>query len=144
MRLNVLALHGVVPRLAVCPALRFSAKSAFTVIFTSSGDLVRRSVALVPWLWGGARPYLRSASVLTECFEKRGAVFSGETMFQRDSLDVCFAPFSSSLQKTHLVADLPWRERFQSGPVGSQCRVPFSLPLRLPLCWRGLDQAQIR
>ena len=95
---------------------------------------------------GGARPYLRSASIEIEGEEgsdrtcarpragwtprERGAVSPGHDV-QRDSLDVCFVRFVQPAE-SHFVA---YFELVRAVPVGrrkSLCPVPLSLPLRCP------------
>ena len=97
--------------MALCHALLFacapfSARNAFTLIFTSSEDPPERFVALVPWLWAET---VRTCALprFDQVFRERGADV------QRGSLDVCFVRFDQPAE-SHLVAYLS----FQSSPVG--------------------------
>ena len=99
---------------------RLSTKNVFTTIFTSSWDLSgttanrndcnSRSMAV-----GGARPYLRSASVCPSAW-RRSSRFCGDTMLSVILLTSVSNVFVQAAE-TDLVADLGWQKGFQSSPI---------------------------
>ena len=115
--LYVLALHGVVPRLAVCAARVFPRRmflprsSRLHGIFQERLQICNsRSMAV-----GGARPYLRSASVCPSAW-RRSSRFCGDTMLSVILLTSVSNVFVQAAE-TDLVADLGWQKGFQSSPI---------------------------
>ena len=125
----VLALHGFVPRLAVCLHASFSEEYLHQqfYVFRSSSSNVCSSSSMAA---GGARPYLPSASVCPSAPRTSGR-FPGDTMFSVIFLDVCFVRLCPTCRSGP-------RRTFGSAegvpvePNSSRCPALFACPPRFP------------